>query len=78
MSLYGNIAVYGLGIWANPMSCVDQRLRDVTVEPRQADIEASRQEEFSAVQVQVDLGFDATCGGSLILLWLAASSIAPI
>src|SRR5471032_2017933 len=62
MSLDGNIAVYGLGIWANPMSSVDQRLRDLTVEPRQADVEASRQEEVTAVEVQVDLGVDCHLG----------------
>jgi hypothetical protein len=68
IGLDGDIAVHCLGVRADSMRRVDQRLRDLAVEARQADLEAGRQEECAAIEVQVDLGIDRNIGRELDLL----------
>ena len=48
------------------------------LDARQADIEARPQEVGAVVDVQIDLGIDPAPAGSLMFLWEAATSIAPM
>src|ERR1700733_5975025 len=49
------------------MRRLDQRLGDLTVEARQADVQAGREEEIAAIEVQVDLSVDRHLGRKLDL-----------
>jgi len=57
-----DVSVHCLGIWADPMCFLHQRLRNFAIHARQAEIEASPEEIAVVAATEVDFGIDETHG----------------